>query len=273
MLFIQSIKNDTSSITHTNGGEIFKDRQESESKKEKNLKFDKLFSNSSVNDVKKISSKRNRVKIKKTPYKYKATQVILREENDFDREKTIPMGTNMIGKLLTSIDTRESEQFYKVFLPYGGGFKGGAKIPKGSTLFGKIRYSAKGSKVFINFQKGVFPNGEEFEIQAQALSSKDYSPGIRGDFHGQTGMRVAATLGLSMVSGASSVLTERETSGIAGVTPPKSTLKNALYGGLSQASQTESARQAEKLNENTAYVTIDAGKDLIINLTQRVSIK
>lgn len=200
------------------------------------------------------------------PIKYQAKQVIERDDV-FNPTKTIPMGTNLIGRLLTSIDTRESEQFYKVFLPYGGKFQGGAEIPKGSTLFGKIRYPGKGKKVFMTFSKGVFPDGSEFQIQAQALSTKDYSPGLVGDFHGQSGARVAAALGLSLVSGASAALTEREQIGVLGQTQIRPTLKNALYGGLSQTAQTESQRQGQKLSERQEYVTLDAGKDLIINLT------
>jgi len=198
--------------------------------------------------------------------KYKAAQVIVRD-GVFQREKTIPIGTNLIGKLLVSIDTREIEQFYKVLLPYGGKFKEGAEIPKGSTLFGKIKYSGKGKKVFMTFSKGVFPTGEEFEIEAQALNSKDYSPGLTGDFHGRSGARVSTALGLSLVSGASTILMEREQLGVQGGTAPRATLKNAMYGGLSQAANTEAERQGQKLSEKEEYVTIDAGKDLIVNLT------
>lgn len=205
--------------------------------------------------------------VQREPVKYKARQVIERENTGFERDKVIPMGTNLIGQLLTSIDTREPEQFYKVFLPYGGKFKGGAEIPKGSTLYGKIRYSGKGRKVFISFTKGVFPTGQEFAIQAQALNSKDYSPGILGDFHGQTGSRVAATLGLSVISAASNVLTERQELGRFGAVAPKANLKNAMYAGISRAAEMEASRQAESLNEKEEYVTVDAGKDLIVNLT------
>jgi hypothetical protein len=119
----------------------------------------------------------------------------------------------------------------------------------------------------MTFSKGVFPDGSEFQIQAQALSTKDYSPGLVGDFHGQSGARVAAALGLSLVSGASAALTEREQIGALGQTQVKPTMKNALYGGLSQTAQAESQRQAQKLSERQEYVTLDAGKGLIINLT------
>lgn len=211
--------------------------------------------------------KKPRPKRTYTPRKYKAKQVIVRE-GSFQRDRTIPMGTNLIGKLLVSIDTREAEQFYKVFLPYGGSFQGGAEVPKGSTLFGKIKYSGQGNKVFMTFSKGVFPTGEEFEIEAQALNSKDYSPGLEGDFHGKSGVRIATALGLSVVSGASTILMEREQlNAQGGPSVPKATLKNAMYGGLSQAANNEAQRQGQRISEKAEYVTIDAGKDLIVNLT------
>ena len=84
---------------------------------------------------------------------------------------------------------------------------------------------------------------------------------------GNLGPRVAATLGLSVISGASSVLTEREEMGRMGMPVPKATLKNAALGGLGQAANDEAQRQAQKLTEEPEYVTVDAGKDLIINLT------
>lgn len=197
---------------------------------------------------------------------YKATQVIDRGSSS-GSDSLIPQGTNMIGRLLTSIDTREMEQSYKVFLPYGGNFKEGAEIPKGSILFGKVRYSGKGTKVFLTFTKGIYPDGREFEIQAQALNSRDYSPGITGDFHGQASSRIAATLGLSAISGAAAILTQRDAIGLTGMTLPKANLENALYGGVSQAAQSEAQRQLQSLNDSEEYVTVDAGKDLIINLT------
>lgn len=264
-LVMRTLLQDTSAVEQTDS-EISIPSNETDYREESSDMI-KAHLNGSKSEQKKSRRKKRTRRYKVDPRKYKASQVIKREDS-FEPTKTIPMGTNLIGKLLTSIDTREAEQLYKVFLPYGGNFKGGAEIPKGSTLYGKIRYPGKGRKVFLSFNKGVYPTGEEFEIQAQALSSKDYSPGVRGDFHGQSGSRVAATLGLAVVSGASAILAERQQAGLSpGNTGVSPRVRASLYGGLSETAQNEAQRRAQGLSEKAEYVTVDAGKDLIVNLT------
>jgi hypothetical protein len=85
-------------------------------------------------------------------------------------------------------------------------------------------------------------------------------------------MRVASTLGLTMVAGMSDVLTEKEAIGGGGLLPGsvtvKSTMKNALYHGISQVAQDESNRQAAAIAEEQEYVTVNAGTDLIVSLTK-----
>ncbi len=202
---------------------------------------------------------------------YRAKQVLV-SEGAFDAARTIPMGTNLIGKTLTTIDTRQAEQLVKVLLPYGGRFQGGGEIPKQSILFGHVSYGGKGKKVFVKFSKGIFPSGEEFSLEAQALSSGDYSPGVVGRFHGNADVKIASALGLTMVAGMSDVLTEKESLGgsalQSGAVTPKATMKNALYHGVSQVAKTEAQRQAEAIGNEQEYVTVDAGTDLIVSLTK-----
>lgn len=226
-------------------------------------KVTELLSNSSKNNPIGIPQKAQTPVVQ---LRYKAKQVIVRDEA-FDPEKVVPIGTNIIGKLLNSIDTRDQGQLYKVLLPYGGKHKNGREIPKNTTVFGRISYPGKGKKVFLTFDKGLLPNGQEIKVAAQALNPKDYSPGITGDYHSKAGTRLATTLGLTMLSGATDVLTERQEVGIQGSVAMKASLKNALYQGVSQASALEANRQAGELNSEPEYVTVDAGSDLIVNLT------
>ena len=202
---------------------------------------------------------------------YRAKQVLV-SEGAFDAARTIPMGTNLIGRTLTTIDTRQSDQLVKVLLPYGGRFRSGGDIPKNSIVFGQVSYSGKGKKVFIKFGKGTLPGGQEFSLEAQALSSGDYSPGISGSFHGNADLRVASTLGLTMVAGMSDVLTEKESLGgsalQSGAVTPKANMKNALYHGVSEVAKSEAGRQAEAISDEQEYVTVDAGTDLIVSLTK-----
>lgn len=202
---------------------------------------------------------------------YQAKQVLV-SEGAFDPSRTIPMGTNLIGKTMTTIDTRQGDQLVKVLLPYGGRFQGGGEIPKHSIVFGQVSYGGKGKKVFVKFSKGTFPSGEEFSLEAQALSSGDYSPGIAGRFHGNADLRIASTLGLTMVAGMSDVLTEKESLGgsalQSGSVTPKATMKNALYHGVSQVAKSEAQRQAEAIGDVEEYVTVEAGTDVIVSLTR-----
>lgn len=202
---------------------------------------------------------------------YKAQQVLV-SEGAFDPVRTMSMGTNLIGKTLTTIDTRDASQLVKVLLPYGGRAKSGGELPKNSIVFGQIIYGGKGEKVFIKFSKGVLPSGEEIQVEAQGLNPGDYSPGLIGRFHGNTDMRLASSLGLTLVAGMSDVLTEKESLGGKGLLPgsvtPKSNMRNALFHGASKVAQTEANRQVEAIGQEQEYVTVDAGSDLIVSLTK-----
>jgi hypothetical protein len=183
----------------------------------------------------------------------------------------LPSGTNFIGELLNGIDTRNQNQVIKVLLPYGARHKSGGFIPKNTILLGQVNYSGQGEKVFITFDRAIFSNGKEYKISAQGLGSKDYSPGLIGDFHGNADLRIAAAMGLTMVSAASNVMITKKT--IGGINEngqttvvPEATMENAMLNGLSKVSQQEATRQAQELEQKEEYLTVDAGSDLIISL-------
>lgn len=183
----------------------------------------------------------------------------------------LPSGTNFIGKLLNGIDTRDQNQIIKVLLPYGARHRNGGTIPRSTTLLGQVSYSGQGEKVYITFNRAIFPNGKEYKINAQGLSSKDYSAGLDGSYHGNADLRMAASMGLSMVSAATSILTSKSIVG--GVNNngqqtvlPDATMKNAMLHGVSKISDQESKRQAQELEQKKVYVTVEAGSDLIVSL-------
>jgi hypothetical protein len=178
----------------------------------------------------------------------------------------IPSGANFVGKLLTSIDTR-SQQRVHVILPFGGSHKsGGGNLPPETILMGQFNYPGQGERVFIIFTKAIFPDGQEIAIQAQALSSKDYRSGIIGDYHSNKGSQMASVLGLSMISGVSEVMVEKQGLGQTFNATPKPTLKNGIYNGVAKVTETEANDQATQLAQAPKYVTIDSGSDVIISL-------
>ncbi len=179
----------------------------------------------------------------------------------------LPIGSNFIGKFVASVDTR-APAGVQVTLPYGAAHKaGGGSLPPETILFGNAKYPGHGDRVYINFDHGLLPDGDEFKINAKALSSKDYRPGVIGEYHGNTGDQMAAVVGLSMVSGISNVMVQRESLGQSLMPTPKATIQNGLYSGLSNVTQMEANRQMNKLGSQPSYVTIDAGSDLIITLS------
>ena len=195
--------------------------------------------------------------------RYNAKQVILPSE-PYDK---LPIGSDFIGKFVSSVDTR-APTGVQVTLPYGAAHKaGGGSLPPETVLFGNAQYPGRGDRVYINFDHGLLPDGDEFKISAQALSSKDYRPGVIGSYHGNTGDQMAAVVGLSMVSGISNVMVQRESLGQSLMPTPKATIQNGLYSGLSNVTQMEANNQMNKLGSRPNYVTIDAGSDLIITLS------
>jgi hypothetical protein len=199
-----------------------------------------------------------------------ATQVLVRSDLG-DSRKALPSGTNFIGQLLGGIDTRNQSQILKVLLPYGAKHRSGGSIPKNSILLGTVSYSGQGEKVFIQFNRVIFPEGQEFQIQAQALSSSDYSPGLVGVHHGNTDLRIAASVGLTMISAATDVLTTKNSirainQGEIQELTPEPTIKNAMLQGASKVTKQEAARQAGEVNQKQDYITVEAGNDLIVSL-------
>lgn len=210
--------------------------------------------------------------LKRPRINYNARQVL--SLNNQKGGNRLPIGINVIGKLLTSIDSRTKNQIVKVIIPYGGKHKGsGNSLPANTILFGGINYSGKGEKVEINFHKGLLPNGEEFQIQAHALDSKDYSVGISGDVHGSSIGRNAAVLGLTMVGSMTETLVKKEALGQGFKVTPKASLKNGFYNGISDIANMEANRKAKSINNEQNYVLVEAGHDLIISITNNIRSK
>lgn len=198
--------------------------------------------------------------------KYQATQVILRSGGDPDR--ALPIGTSAIGRLLSAIDTREPSPLVKVILPYGVSFNHERKIDRGAVLFGTVTYPGQGDKAYIRLSRLLLPDGKELRIDAQVLSSVDYSPGVYGEVHGAGGERIATTLGLTMLSGVTETLVEREAIGQAISATPKASLRNGFYNGLTRATESEAERLAGKVMDQNDFLTIESGQDVIVSLTE-----
>ncbi len=209
-----------------------------------------------------------RINVKPIKLTYNAKQVFERTEAQGLMTR-IPSGTNFVGKLINGIDTRQDNQVLKVSLPYGGSHPSGGKIPRDTVLLGSASYSG-GDRVYIRFTRVIYPNGQEYRIDAQALSSGDYTPGLIGYHHSETDLRVAGSLALTMVSAGADVLTQRTMLGAnaygMGMNQPNPTMGNAALQGVSQVTKQEAERVGSKMQNKEEYLTVPTGGDLIVSL-------
>lgn len=206
------------------------------------------------------------------PLKYQAAQVILRSgplgANGRPNIRKSSRAINAIARLLTPLDTRDLNAMVEVILPYGAKINGEEFLEKNAILQGQTSYSGDGQRIYLNFHKAITSDGQEIPIIGQAMDSKDYRRGILGEVHSERGVRVASTLGLTMLSGMTEVMTEKMALGQVTEVTPKSTFKNALFNGTSKVADREAGRQAEEMAQTPSYVTVDMGRDLIVNLSE-----
>ena len=135
-------------------------------------------------------------------------------------------------------------------------------------IFGRVSYPGQGEKVYLHFSRLLFPDGSEFKIEAEALSTRDYSPGIAGVEHDGAGDRIMVSTGLTLLSGITDALTEKEQVGVFGATTPKASLDNALMNGFAKSTQSEAEREGAKVNGAKDFVTLPPGADLMVSLTE-----
>ncbi len=211
------------------------------------------------------SKKAAEEKKKKVSIRYYASQVL---GTGSKGPKAIKSGSKLIGVLLSPIDTR-APSLVRVQIPTGGE-SGGVVIEPNSTLVGQFSYSGNDDKVYLTFARIDSPDGDSKQIHAQALNASDYTPGVPGDHFTGGGVKIAASMGLTMFSGMTDTLTDRESIGnnmFNGV-QARPSMKNALLQGVSQASQQQASRTASSIDQEKDYVVIPQGKEMIIELSE-----
>ena len=197
-----------------------------------------------------------------------AVPQVIERQDDPSPSTPLPSGTSAVGTTLQGIDTR-STQTVRVLLPYGMFRRGNRLIPRESILTGRI--SLKGEKVFIIFEGVVFPDGKSFKIAAHALDPKDFTSGLRGKRHGNTDLKMAAAMGLSMMGTMGEVLAQKEAlGGEYGRITVKSTLKDAALTGLSGVAKQESQRRLEGIGQEAQreYAAIPRGAAVVVTLLE-----
>lgn len=207
------------------------------------------------------------LKARRRNIKYSATQVIHSKASKSEG-KGIPTGTKIIGKLISSVDTRDIDTKVQIIVKRSINHHGNFIIPKNTILNATAIYKG-GEKVFLKINQAILPSGNEVKIAAQALDPKTFTAGLHGEYHDNKLGKIGATLGLTMVSAMTDTLQEKEAFGNGAIITPKANLKNALYNGVSTVTEMEAQRQAQTINSEKPYVTVKSGSAVIVNLTKK----
>ncbi len=195
---------------------------------------------------------------------YKATQFV--ELGDAKDRQQNALGSIVQAKLITAIDTRDASQIIKATVTE----RSFLSLPYKTLVFGQA-IMGPSKKVLLNFDHALLPSGEELDIKAQGMSSNGRTIGILGDYHGKMSTRAITTVGLTVLAGASEVLTEKQSfGGFQGNVAAKPNLRNAMYSGISKAAESEASRHAEDLNQEPEYVTVPSGTDFQIQLLEKI---
>ncbi len=218
-----------------------------------------------LNEGSSSSSKKGKKTKKKL--KLKAKQVLVNE--DGSTLGNLPQGTSAVAELLNTIDSRDPSQLVRVRLLYGLKTRSGVHFKPGSIALGKATYNQGNDRVYVSFFTIINPDGSEEPVNAQALDSKDFSTGLVGHVHSDKAIKVAGSVALNVISAAAGFAQQRSMNS-AGVQVPDFNAENALLAGASGVARDEANSTLGELKSEQDYITVDAGKDLIVILTKSI---
>ncbi|MCI5072645.1 TrbI/VirB10 family protein [bacterium] len=229
---------------------------------------DEIVSNQAVKGLtpkrKKVRPKKRRkrkVRTPQRPYDYGAPIAV-----SFDNPLAVPArGIRMQAMLLHNVDTR-IHKVIEVIVHSGIHYHEEEHFPPGTILQGGYQYPGKGSKVYINLNKAITPDGQIKPVRVRTLDFKSKQEGIRGKEKTGRSKRFLSSLGGNVLAGASDVLTEREALNQFGEPTIKANMRNAALQSIYRSSQTETQRSLNNLSQVKEYAVLKKDTVLWIEL-------
>ena len=130
-------------------------------------------------------------------------------------------------------------------------------IPENSTLIG-VGKSGE-DRLFIEFQKIVFPTGETYKVRAQAFESDDKIQGIKGSIVGTRSKKMMMAMGPGFLGGMADGLREN-TSG-SYFSTQKPTTRDAALAGASKAALDQSEAYLEEMKKSPNIIQVKSGTE------------
>ncbi len=133
-------------------------------------------------------------------------------------------------------------------------------IPENSILFGKGKSGEE--RLYVEFNKVIFPSGESFQILAQSFDPSDKIQGLKGAIVGTRAKKMGMAMGLGFLGGLTDGM--RETSGSSLFTNQKPTVKDAALSGASKAALDQSEAYLEEMKKSPNIIEVKSGTEFII---------
>lgn len=140
-------------------------------------------------------------------------------------------------------------------------------LPENAILFGRGKSSEE--RLFVEFQKAVFPGGESFAIRGQAFDIGDKILGLKGSVVGRRTKKMGMAVGFGVLGGMADAL--QETSGSSFFGYQKRSVRDAALAGASKAALDQSQAYMEEMKNSPNIIEVKKGTEfyLIIDEPKR----
>lgn len=173
------------------------------------------------------------------------------------RGLVIPPGTIVEARLVSGA----SNGPVKAMLTDAIYVNGDPVVEEGTVLLGTGASTEE--RLFVRFSKLVFRDGRVERITAEAADQSDKIAGLKGSKIGNRTLRLAGSIGLNFVSGASEVLQDQRTNPM-GMPMKETSLKNALLNGTEKASVEEASDILSGLKDAKPIIEVPAGTPIYV---------
>lgn len=142
---------------------------------------------------------------------------------------------------------------------------GESVLPEGTTLFGRGKSSEE--RLFVEFNKVIFPNGESLPIIGQAFDASDKILGIKGSIVGRRTKKMGMAIGFGVIGGMADAL--QETSGSSFFGNQKRSVRDAAFAGASKAALDQSQVYIDEMKNSPNVIEVKRGTEFFLIIDEQ----
>lgn len=183
---------------------------------------------------------------------------------NLSRLSQIPVGSEAKAVL----ESGASNGIVKAKLVSGLMVDGERIVPEGATVFGRGRSTEE--RLYVEFQKVIFPSGEAFAIRGQALDVTDKILGLKGTLVGTRAKKMGLAVSLGILGGLAEGLQDTSGASIWGVQKRKS-VKDGALSGASKATIEQSQIFADEMKAAPMVIEVKRGTEFYLIIDEPIN--